>query len=175
LILSVLPDRPSQIRSCREDEIRECIGCNMCTSGDYLAYPMRCPQNPTMGEEWRRDWHPVRIDKAGSTDTVLIVGGGPTGLEAALALSDRGYEVILSEANKTPGGRVLAETAMRSLSDWRRVADHRTYMLSQRANVQMTYWKPTPLMLPLLPDHTGKLTLPVCIITSRCQYLRMQL
>jgi len=130
------PFLPNKIDEGREDEIRECIGCNMCTSGDYLAYPMRCTQNPTMGEEWRRDWHPVRIDKAGSNDTVLVVGAGPTGLEAALALSDRGYEVILSEADNQLGGRVIAETSLQPLSDWRRVADHRIYMLSQRANVQ---------------------------------------
>ena len=43
---------------------------------------------------------------------------------------------MLSEARETLGGRVIDETALQSLSDWRRVADHRTYMLSQRANVQ---------------------------------------
>lgn len=130
------PFLPNKIEQGREDEIRECIGCNMCTSGDYLAYPMRCTQNPTMGEEWRRGWHPVTIEKAASTSTVLIVGGGPSGLEAALALSDRGYDVILSEARSELGGRALKETTLQPLSDWRRVADHRTYMLSQRANVQ---------------------------------------
>ena len=130
------PFLPNKIEQGREDEIRECIGCNMCTSGDYLAYPMRCTQNPTMGEEWRRGWHPVTIEKATSKSTVLIVGGGPAGLEAALALSDRGYEVILSEAQSELGGRVIKETTLQPLSDWRRVADHRTYMLSQRANVQ---------------------------------------
>ncbi len=130
------PFLPNKIDEGREDEIRECIGCNMCTSGDYLAYPMRCTQNPTMGEEWRRGWHPVRIDKAASKESVLIVGAGPAGLEAALALSDRDYDVILSEARKQMGGRVIAETSLTPLADWRRVADHRTYMLSQRANVQ---------------------------------------
>lgn len=130
------PFLPNKIQQGREDEIRECIGCNMCTSGDYLAYPMRCTQNPTMGEEWRRGWHPVSIEKAASKDTVLVVGGGPAGLEAALALSDRGYPVIVSEARAELGGRVIKETSLKPLSDWRRVADHRTYMLSQRANVQ---------------------------------------
>jgi len=130
------PFLPNKIDQGHEDEIRECIGCNMCTSGDYLAYPMRCTQNPTMGEEWRRGWHPVHIDKAGSKDQVLIVGAGPAGLEAALALSDRGYDVMLSEAREHMGGRVIAETSLTPLADWRRVADYRTYMLSQRANVQ---------------------------------------
>ncbi|MEM6986624.1 MAG: NADH:flavin oxidoreductase, partial [Pseudomonadota bacterium] len=84
------PFLPNKIAQGREEDIRECIGCNMCTSGDYLAFPMRCTQNPTMGEEWRRGWHPMKIDEAGSNDSVLIVGAGPTGLEAAVALSDRG-------------------------------------------------------------------------------------
>ena len=130
------PFIPNKIDEGREDEIRECIGCNMCTSGDFLAYPMRCTQNPTMGEEWRRGWHPDRIEKAGSDDNVLVVGAGPAGLEATLALSRRGYDVILTEARAEMGGRVQRESALQPLSEWRRVADHRKYMLSQSANAQ---------------------------------------
>ena len=130
------PFLPDKIDRGVVDEIRECIGCNMCTSGDYLAYPMRCTQNPTMGEEWRRGWHPNRIEKAGSNDTMLVVGAGPAGLEAALALSNRGYDVTLSEAKKVLGGRVTLEASLAPLSEWRRVEDHRIYMLSQAANVQ---------------------------------------
>ena len=130
------PFLPSKIDQGRVEEIRECIGCNMCTSGDYLAYPMRCTQNPTMGEEWRRGWHPDRIDKSGSDDSYLVVGAGPTGLEATLALSNRGYDVTLSEATSALGGRVILESSLKPLGEWRRVADHRTYMLSQAANVQ---------------------------------------
>ncbi|MEM7293276.1 MAG: FAD-dependent oxidoreductase [Pseudomonadota bacterium] len=130
------PFLPNKIDTGRDDEIRECIGCNMCTSGDYLNYPMRCTQNPTMGEEWRRGWHPERYESAGSESSVLVVGGGPTGLEASLALSRRGYDVILSDAREEFGGRVMREAALNPLGEWRRVADHRTYMLSQAANVQ---------------------------------------
>ncbi len=130
------PFLPNKIDHGREDEIRECIGCNMCTSGDPLAYPMRCTQNPTMGEEWRRGWHPERIEKAASNDTVLVVGAGPAGLEASLALCNRGYDVILAEGGSEMGGRVIRETQLESLSEWRRVADYRTYMLSQAANSQ---------------------------------------
>jgi dimethylamine/trimethylamine dehydrogenase len=130
------PFLPNKIDQGREDEIRECIGCNMCTSGDFLAYPIRCTQNPTMGEEWRRGWHPDRIEKAGSDDTVLVVGAGPAGLEACLALSNRGYDVILSEGREELGGRVVRESALKPLGEWRRVSDHRIYMLSQSANVQ---------------------------------------
>ena len=130
------PFLPRKIEEGRSDEIRECIGCNMCTSGDYVAYPMRCTQNPTMGEEWRKGWHPEKIQPKISDDSVLIVGGGPSGLEASLALSNRNYEVTLADANSEFGGRVLQETALKPLNQWKRVADHRTYLLSSRSNVQ---------------------------------------
>ena len=47
------PFLPLKIKEGRGDEIRECIGCNICYTGDSLSVPIRCTQNPTMGEEWR--------------------------------------------------------------------------------------------------------------------------
>src|SRR5690606_15127989 len=52
------PFLPNKIRDGRPEEIRECIGCNICYAQDGLGVPIRCTQNPTMGEEWRRGWHP---------------------------------------------------------------------------------------------------------------------
>ena len=48
------PFLPRKIDEGREDEIRECIGCNICYTGDQQHVPIRCTQNPTMGEEWSR-------------------------------------------------------------------------------------------------------------------------
>ena len=59
------PFLPNKIRDDRIDDIRECIGCNICVSGDNQCVPIRCTQNPTMGEEWRRGWHPERIEETG--------------------------------------------------------------------------------------------------------------
>ncbi|MEM9371438.1 MAG: NADH:flavin oxidoreductase, partial [Pseudomonadota bacterium] len=71
------PFLPRKVEEGRLDDIRECIGCNICVSGDYMMTPMRCTQNPTMGEEWRRGWHPERIAPKSSDESILIVGGGP--------------------------------------------------------------------------------------------------
>src|SRR5262249_57602244 len=85
------PFLPRKIEEGREDEIRECIGCNICRSGNNEGVPIRCTQNPTMGEEWRRGWHPERIATAKSAAKVLIVGGGPAGPGCAVAPRRRGY------------------------------------------------------------------------------------
>ena len=52
------PFLPRKIAEGREEEIRECIGCNICRAANNEGVPLRCTQNPTMGEEWRRGWHP---------------------------------------------------------------------------------------------------------------------
>ena len=130
------PFLPNKIAEDRVEEIRECIGCNMCTSGDYYAVPIRCTQNPTMGEEWRKQWHPENIQASESNDKILIIGGGPAGLECGLALAKRGYEVVLAEKESYLGGRVYLESKLPGLSEWARVADHRTYLINQRSNIE---------------------------------------
>ena len=92
------PFLPNKVKQGRVEEIRECIGCNICVSGDNTAVPMRCTQNPTVGEEWRRGWHPEKIATTKTSEQVLVVGAGPAGLEATLQLALRGHQVILAEA-----------------------------------------------------------------------------
>jgi dimethylamine/trimethylamine dehydrogenase len=130
------PFLPKKIEEGRIDDIRECIGCNICVSADFLAAPLRCTQNPTMGEEWRKGWHPERIAPKTSYDTVLVVGAGPSGLEATRALGQRGYDVTLAESGRTLGGRVTIESRLPGLSEWKRVADYRVYQISQMGNVE---------------------------------------
>jgi len=131
------PFLPAKIEAGRIDDIRECIGCNVCVSGDLTMSPIRCTQNPTMGEEWRRGWHPERIRPRESEASVLIVGAGPAGLEAARALGQRRYQVVLTEATRRLGGRVSGEASLPGLASWRRVVDYRVGQLSQYKNVDI--------------------------------------
>jgi len=131
------PFLPSKIDAGREDDIRECIGCNICYTGDQSGTPIRCTQNPTMGEEWRRGWHPERIPEKGSDRSVLIVGSGPAGLEAAVALGKRGYHVTLAEATSELGGRVALESTLPGLGEWARVRDWRLSQLNHLPNVEI--------------------------------------
>jgi dimethylamine/trimethylamine dehydrogenase len=129
------PFLPQKIKEGRIEDIRECIGCNICVTGDTRYIPIRCTQNPTMGEEWRRDWHPEIIAPKKSDQEVMVIGAGPAGLEAARALGQRGYEVTLLEARKELGGRVIRESALPGLNEWRRVADWRLTQIRKMKNV----------------------------------------
>jgi dimethylamine/trimethylamine dehydrogenase len=131
------PFLPKKIEEGRIDEIRECIGCNMCLASSAFAAPMRCTQNPTAGEEWRKGWHPEIIAPRDSDDRVLVVGAGPAGLEAARALGQRGYDVVLAEATTELGGRVARECRLPGLSEWGRVRDYRATQIETMANVEV--------------------------------------
>jgi len=131
------PFLPTKIREERVEDIRECIGCNICTTGDVLGVPIRCTQNPTMGEEWRRGWHPEQLPSKKTDQSVLVVGGGPAGLECARALGQRGYQVVLTEARRELGGRVVREADLPGLREWRRVVDWRLTQLEKMPNVEV--------------------------------------
>jgi dimethylamine/trimethylamine dehydrogenase len=131
------PFLPRKIEEGRFEDVRECIGCNICLAWDKAGVPIRCTQNPTMGEEWRRGWHPEHIAPKDTDDTVLIVGAGPAGLEAARALGQRGYSVTLAERSTELGGRVTRESRLAGLATWIRVRDWRLGQLRAMANVQL--------------------------------------
>ena len=129
------PFLPQKIRQGRMDDIRECIGCNICVTGDTLFVPIRCTQNPTMGEEWRRGWHPENIPLLRSQQEVAVIGAGPAGLECARALAQRGASVTLLEARRELGGRVRLECELPGLSEWRRVIDWRLAQIEKLPNL----------------------------------------
>ncbi len=131
------PFLPNKIKEGRLEDIRECIGCNICYTGDGKGVPIRCTQNPTMSEEWRRGWHPEKIQTKKSDSRVLIVGAGPAGLEAAHALGKRGYQVMLAEATRELGGRVRQEAQLPGLNEWIRVRDYRIQQIDKMDHVEV--------------------------------------
>lgn len=133
------PFLPKKIEEGRVEDIRECIGCNICITGDMTMSISRCTQNPTFMEEWRKGWHPERMNAKGDSSNVLVVGAGPAGLEATRALAERGYDVALAEAGTAIGGRVSRERLLPGLSAWGRVVDYREYQIGQKPNVE-TYF-----------------------------------
>ena len=160
------PFLPKKLEEGRIEDIRECIGCNICVSGDFTQSPIRCTQNPTMGEEWRRGWHPERIRTKETDKPVLIVGSGPAGLEAAHALGKRGYEVVLAEAREELGGRVAREARLPGLSAWGRVRDYRQMQFSKLPNVQIY------LASPLTAEQVLEFGFPRVVLATGAKWRR---
>ncbi len=133
------PFIPLKINEGREDDIRECIGCNICRAQNNTGVPIRCTQNPTMGEEYRRGWHPEIMNpkKGHAEDPVLIVGAGPAGLECAMSLAKRGYDVALADASRELGGRLNREPKLPTLSNWVRVRDYRLGQIAKLPNIEI--------------------------------------
>lgn len=131
------PFLPQKIRTGCMEEIRECIGCNVCASTEMYGVPIRCTQNPTIGEEWRKRWHPEIITPSKDQERALVVGTGPAGLEAALTLAKRGLEVSLVDRETELGGRLRWETRLPGAKTFQRVLDYRVQQLQRMANVQI--------------------------------------
>jgi len=123
------PFLPQKIEQGRYDDIRVCIGCNVCISRwEIGGPPMICTQNATAGEEYRRGWHPEKFRQTKTKDSVLIVGAGPSGSEAARVLMESGYTVHLTDTAEKIGGHLNQITTLPGLGEW---SYHRDYRETQ--------------------------------------------
>lgn len=127
------PFLPKKIEEGRFEDIRECIGCNVCVSRVNARWHLICTQNATAGEEYRRGWHPERFSTTSNPDSpILIVGAGAAGLECAVTLGQRGFQnVHLVEAADDIGGHVEWIADLPGMSAWRRVVDYRRAQLAK--------------------------------------------
>ena len=123
------PFLPTKISEGRLEDIRECIGCNICVSKFQQGGQIMCTQNMTIGEEYRRGWHPEKFSRTTRPCTVLIVGGGPAGMECARVLGERGYTVHLREAERELGGHWKSIATLPRLAEWARVITYRETQL----------------------------------------------
>ena len=132
------PFLPKKIEEGRLDDIRECIGCNICVSRWEQVAAFTCTQNPTAGEEYRRGWHPERFDRARNAErSVLVVGAGPAGMECAMVLGKRGLRSVqLVEARAEMGGSMRWISQLPGLSEFGRVVSYRETQIGKLDNVQ---------------------------------------
>ncbi len=131
------PFLPTKIKQGRTEDIRECIGCKICVSMDSYGLPVRCTQNPTISEEWRRDWHPETPAISHKLQSHLIIGAGPAGLECAVTLARAGHKITIADAATEAGGRVSRESRLPGLNSFIRVRDYRMQQLVSNANVDI--------------------------------------
>ncbi|MDQ0333034.1 2,4-dienoyl-CoA reductase-like NADH-dependent reductase (Old Yellow Enzyme family) [Mesorhizobium sp. YL-MeA3-2017] len=96
------PEMPNKARENRPDDIRACIACNQACIGHFhRGYPISCIQHPETGRELRFG----SLEPARPTKNVMIVGGGPAGMKAAITAAKRGHQVTLYEAESQLGGQ----------------------------------------------------------------------
>jgi dimethylamine/trimethylamine dehydrogenase len=133
------PYLPVKIEAGRYDDIRECIGCNICIARAQTSDQIMCTQNPTAGEEHRRGWHPERVPPvADRRRDALVVGGGVAGMQCALTLARRGLaRVHLVERSRELGGYAAVAASLPGLAEWQRSIDWRRGQLSRSKNVEI--------------------------------------
>jgi 2,4-dienoyl-CoA reductase-like NADH-dependent reductase (Old Yellow Enzyme family) len=122
------PELPNKVRTGRADEIRPCVGANMCIDGIYNSGSAFCIHNPSTGRELDL---PHRVEPASTSRRVAVVGAGPAGLEAARVLGERGHDVHVYEASSKVGGQLLLASRAPRRRDLRGIIDWRTAELAR--------------------------------------------
>jgi dimethylamine/trimethylamine dehydrogenase len=125
------PCLPRKIADGHAGDIRECIGCNMCSSRFVRNVPIACATNPAAGYEWSLGWDPEDAPPAANADVpVLIIGAGPAGLECALTLARRGFtQVHVADLAAEPGGVITWIRRLPGLAEWDRLTAWRIAQL----------------------------------------------
>ena len=140
------PHLPRKLTEGRAADVLPCIYCYTCISAIYVCDPLRCAVNPETGFEYLRSDAPSSAGKR-----VVVIGGGPGGMEAARRLDALGHQVILFEQSELLGGTLrfaaLAYPANERLLDWlqRQIA-------SSKVDVRLRTQATPELLKTLQPD-----------------------
>jgi 2,4-dienoyl-CoA reductase-like NADH-dependent reductase (Old Yellow Enzyme family)/thioredoxin reductase len=94
------PDMPKKAQFGRDDEIVHCLRCFDCIGGMFNTMTMKCAVNPIIGREYESGFSQKKTDRK----KVLIAGGGPAGMQAAITASEQGHDVTICEKSAVLGG-----------------------------------------------------------------------
>lgn len=119
----------------RQEEIRQCIACNQCCAARTgLNRDLGCLQNPAAGREEIFGWN--AFTKPSRSKKVMVIGGGPAGLESAKEAARRGHQVTLYEREDRPGGQINLLTRLPNREEFSDVIRNQT-MAMKRFSVKI--------------------------------------
>lgn len=116
------PELPNKAMEGKCDEIRPCIACYECTSHLIMGQKVQCTMNPFAGKET------IPVTMTEKSKRVLVIGGGPAGLEAGTIAAQRGHDVTLMEKSNRLGGQMYLAGIPRAKQD---VACGTRYLIEQ--------------------------------------------
>ena len=141
------PDFPNKTKDGKFSQIRPCIGCNVCIEAVGINQT-RCAVNPQMGRD-HESFAPAQNPK-----TVLVVGGGPAGMEAAIRAKALGHRVWLAEAGDALGGQMTPAGVPGSKAEIRRLLDYyRSAVLQSGISVRLQKRVDPETIKEFAPDH----------------------
>jgi len=143
------PDFPNKMKEGREDEIRKCIACNTCLS-KHTSGHVECTLNAEVGRE---EEYTIRKKAPERRQKVLIIGGGPAGMECARVAAMRGDEVHLYEKQERLGGQLNIADQTFGKQEIRNVVDYLSVQMDkQGVNVVLNTEATAELVEELAPD-----------------------
>ncbi|MBS7250345.1 MAG: FAD-dependent oxidoreductase [Candidatus Freyarchaeota archaeon] len=120
------PEWARKAKEGRFKEIRQCLGCNQgCFDHVFLLKPVECLANAAAGREAE-----YQIKPAAKRKKVLIIGGGPAGMEAARVAKLRGHEVTLYEKSHSLGGQLNLAAAPQDRREFKNLVEYLSYQMS---------------------------------------------
>ncbi|MFN3383933.1 MAG: FAD-dependent oxidoreductase [Archaeoglobaceae archaeon] len=146
------PELVIKLKEGKMEEIRPCTRCNDCIDRLFSLRQLRakCSLNPE-----------IKIEKAEKKKRIVVIGGGPAGMEFARVAKLRGHEVIILERNSELGGNLIPATAssfksdLRKYLEWlkRQIKDVEVHLNCENVEVKIEELKPDAVVVAIGSEH----------------------